>query len=150
MNTPNDYLPILIQIGVAVGFVVLTLSVSHLLGPNRKTAKREDNFECGIENQGNARFPVSVKYFLSAILFVLFDVEVIFFYPYAVNFKEMGWSGFGAVVAEPSGDVRNQELSARVAPGAQVRVQRHHVSHRISGPKSPPLGPRPCRPGPKG
>jgi len=75
MNTPNDYLPILIQIGVAVGFVVLTLGISHLLGPNRKTAKREDNFECGIENQGNARFPVSVKYFLSAILFVLFDVE---------------------------------------------------------------------------
>ena len=62
MNTPNDYLPILIQIGVAVGFVALTLGVSHLLGPNRKTAKREDNFECGIENQGNARFPVSVKY----------------------------------------------------------------------------------------
>ena len=99
MNTPNDYLPILIQIGVAVGFVALTLGISHLLGPNRKTAKREDNFECGIENQGNARFPVSVKYFLSAILFVLFDVEVIFFYPYAVNFKEMGWEGFGAVVA---------------------------------------------------
>ena len=98
MNTPNDYLPILIQIGVAVGFVVLTLSVSHLLGPNRKTAKREDNFECGIENQGNARFPVSVKYFLSAILFVLFDVEVIFFYPYAVNFKGLGWDGFWAVL----------------------------------------------------
>lgn len=99
MNTPTDYLPILIQIGVAVGFVVMTLGVSHLLGPSRKTAKREDNFECGIENQGNARFPVSVKYFLSAILFVLFDVEVIFFYPYAVNFKEMGWEGFFAVVA---------------------------------------------------
>ena len=93
MNTPNDYLPILIQIGVAVGFVVLTLSVSHLLGPNRKTAKREDNFECGIENQGNARFPVSVKYFLSAILFVLFDVEVIFMYPWAVNFKDLGSTG---------------------------------------------------------
>ena len=98
MNTPNDYLPILIQIGVAVGFVALTLGVSHLLGPNRKTAKREDNFECGIENQGNARFPVSVKYFLSAILFVLFDVEVIFFYPYAVNFKSLGWTGFIEVV----------------------------------------------------
>ena len=98
MNTPNDYLPILIQIGVAVGFVVLTLGISHLLGPNRKTAKREDNFECGIENQGNARFPVSVKYFLSAILFVLFDVEVIFFYPYAVNFRELGWAGYSAVL----------------------------------------------------
>lgn len=91
MNTPNDYLPILIQIGVAVGFVVLTLGVSHLLGPNRKTAKREDNFECGIENQGNARFPVSVKYFLSAILFVLFDVEVIFFIHTRSTLKK--WAG---------------------------------------------------------
>ena len=97
MNTPNDYLPILIQIGVAVGFVVLTLGVSHLLGPNRKTAKREDNFECGIENQGNARFPVSVKYFLSAILFVLFDLEVAFFIPWAVVQAKLGWFGFVAM-----------------------------------------------------
>lgn len=99
MNTPESYIPILLQMGVAVGFVVLTLSISHLLGPNRKTARKEDNFECGIEIKGDARFPVSVKYFLSAILFVLFDVEVIFFYPYAVNFKSMGWDGFLAVLA---------------------------------------------------
>ena len=59
MNSPESYIPILIQIGVAVGFVVLTLSLSHLLGPNRKTKQREENFECGIESQGNARFPVS-------------------------------------------------------------------------------------------
>lgn len=98
MNSPESYIPILIQIGVAVGFVVLTLSLSHLLGPNRKTKQREENFECGIESLGNARFPVSVKYFLSAILFVLFDVEVIFFYPYAVNFQEMGWAGFISVL----------------------------------------------------
>jgi len=70
-----------------------------LLGPKRKTVQKEENFECGIESQGNARFPVSVKYFLTAILFVLFDVEVIFFYPYAVNFKEMGVEGFLAVVS---------------------------------------------------
>ena len=44
------------------------------------------------------RQPMAIKYFLVAILFVLFDVEVIFFYPYAVNFKELGWSGFGAVM----------------------------------------------------
>ncbi len=99
MSTPESYIPILLQMGVAVGFVVLTLSISHLLGPSRKTAKKEDNFECGIEIKGDARFPVSVKYFLSAILFVLFDVEVIFFYPYAVNFKSMGWDGFMAVLA---------------------------------------------------
>lgn len=98
MNSASGYLPILIQLSVAVGFVVLALFLSKLLGPKRKTAKKEDVFECGIESEGNARFPVSVKYFLTAILFVLFDVEVIFFYPYAVNFKEMGWAGFSAVV----------------------------------------------------
>ena len=98
MNTPESYIPVLLQIGVAIGFVALTLFLSHLLGPSRNTKKRDDNFECGIEIQGNARFPVSVKYFLSAILFVLFDVEVIFFYPYAVNFKELGWEGFAAVL----------------------------------------------------
>ena len=93
-----NYIPIVMQLGVAVGFVVLALLASHYLGPRRKTAKKEENFECGIESQGDARFPVSVKYFLTAILFVLFDVEVIFFYPYAVNFKAMGWEGFMAIV----------------------------------------------------
>lgn len=98
VSSPQDYLPILIQISVAIGFVALALVLSHLLGPKRKTVNKLENFECGIESDGNARFPVSVKYFLTAILFVLFDVEVIFFYPYAVNFKEMGVSGFIAVV----------------------------------------------------
>jgi NADH-quinone oxidoreductase subunit A len=72
---------------------------SQLLGPKRKTSDKLQVFESGIEQFGNARQPMAIKYFLVAILFVLFDVEVIFFYPYAVNFKEMGWSGFGAVVA---------------------------------------------------
>lgn len=98
MSSAKDYLPIIIQLGVAVGFVIIALYLSKQLGPKRKTLKKEDPFECGIESEGNARFPVSVKYFLTAILFVLFDVEVIFFYPYAVNFKEMGWAGFGALV----------------------------------------------------
>lgn len=98
MSNSSDYLPIAIQTVVAVGFVAAALGGSHLLGPKRKTAKKEENFECGIESQGNARYPISVKYFLTAILFVLFDVEVIFFYPYAVNFKEMGVEGFIAVL----------------------------------------------------
>ena len=99
MNYPESYLPILIQLGFSIGFVVLALTLSQLLGPKRKTKQKNESFECGIESQGDARFPVSVKYFLSAILFVLFDVEVVFFYPYAVNFKEMGWEGFLAVVS---------------------------------------------------
>lgn len=98
MNAPADYLPILIQAAVALGFVVFVLVATHLLGPIKKTKNKVENFECGIESQGNARIPFSVKYFMVAILFVLFDVEIIFFYPYAVNFKEMGIQGFLAVL----------------------------------------------------
>ena len=67
---------------------------TSVLGPKRKTSDKLINFEGGIEIKGNARKPIAVKYFLVAILFVLFDVEVIFFYPYAVNFKNLGWTGF--------------------------------------------------------
>jgi NADH-quinone oxidoreductase subunit A len=71
---------------------------THILGPKLKSKKKDANFECGIESEGNARFPVSVRYFLTAILFVLFDVEVIFFYPYAVNFKALQLEGLLAVI----------------------------------------------------
>jgi len=74
------------------------MAVTHLLGPKRRTADKLANFESGIESVGNARQQMGIKYFLVAILFVLFDVEVIFFYPYAVNFKELGWDGFKAVM----------------------------------------------------
>lgn len=92
-NTPLDYLPIVLMFLVAMGFVVTTMVATHLLGPRRKTKIKLDSFECGIEPQGNARLPFSIKYFLVAILFVLFDVEVIFMYPWAVNFKELGMLG---------------------------------------------------------
>lgn len=88
-----DFIPILMQIGLAVGFVGATIFISSLLGPKRHSANKDKNFECGIESVGNARIPFSVKYFLVAILFVLFDVEVIFMYPWAVNFREMGMEG---------------------------------------------------------
>lgn len=92
-STQTDYLPILIQMALAVGFVVMTIIGSSFLGPKRSSKNKDKNFECGIESVGNARIPFSVKYFLVAILFVLFDVEVIFMYPWAVNFREMGVEG---------------------------------------------------------
>ncbi len=88
-----DYFPILMQFILAVGFVVGTIIISGYLGPKRNSANKDKNFECGIESVGNARIPFSVKYFLVAILFVLFDVEVIFLYPWAINFKELGIEG---------------------------------------------------------
>jgi NADH-quinone oxidoreductase subunit A len=97
-NSSSDYLPIAIQLLFAGAFVFLVLGVTHLLGPKRSTDEKLKNFESGIEGVGNARQPMAIKYFLIAILFVLFDVEVIFFYPYAVNFRALGWHGFGEVV----------------------------------------------------
>ena len=93
-----EYLPIVFMALVAAGFVVTTMLLTHLLGPKRKTKIKNEAFECGIESEGNARFPVSVRYFLTAILFVLFDVEVIFFYPYAVNFYELKMEGLLALI----------------------------------------------------
>ncbi|SMO54922.1 NADH-quinone oxidoreductase subunit A [Solitalea koreensis] len=90
---PVNYLPIVLQFFVAIGFVVVTMIATHLIGPKRKTADKLIAFESGVEAQGNARHPFSVKYFLVAILFVLFDVEVIFMYPWAVNFRELGAQG---------------------------------------------------------
>ncbi|MBI1225631.1 MAG: NADH-quinone oxidoreductase subunit A [Bacteroidetes bacterium] len=89
----NPYLPILMVLAVALGFVVVTLLATHFLGPKRKTQVKDEAFECGIESIGDARSPISIKYFLVAILFVLFDVEVIFMYPWAVNFKALGIKG---------------------------------------------------------
>ena len=97
-STPINYLPVAIQVFVAVGFVVVMMGLTHLLGPKRRTSDKLANIESGITSIGNARQPMAVKYFLTAILFVLFDVEVIFFYPYAVNFRHLGLEGFLAVV----------------------------------------------------
>ena len=97
-STPINYLPVVLQLLVAIGFVIFMVAVTHLLGPKRKTSDKLINFESGIPQVGNARQPMAIKYFLVAILFVLFDVEVIFFYPYAINFKELGTEGFMAVL----------------------------------------------------
>lgn len=89
----TEYLPIALMFAFAAGFVVVTMIATHALGPKRKSKTKLDPFECGIESQGNARVPFNIKYFLVAILFVLFDVEVIFMYPWAVNFRDLGVTG---------------------------------------------------------
>ena len=98
INSAANYLPIGLQMLFAVGLIATIMVLSNYLGPKRATADKLQNFESGIEIKGNARQPMAIKYFLVAILFVLFDVEVIFFYPYAVNFRELGWGGFAAVL----------------------------------------------------
>ncbi|HEY0732670.1 MAG TPA: NADH-quinone oxidoreductase subunit A [Chitinophagaceae bacterium] len=94
----GSYLPVALQVLIVVGLIAGLMGVTHLLGPKRKTTDKLQTFTSGIATHGDARQPMAIKYFLVAILFVLFDVEVIFFYPYAVNFKALGWSGFWAVL----------------------------------------------------
>lgn len=84
-----NYLVLFLQLAVAVGFVASVMILTHLVGPKRKTKQKLDNFESSIKVVGNARLPFNIKYFVVAILFVLFDVEIIFLYPWAVNFKEL-------------------------------------------------------------
>ncbi|MBD0287146.1 MAG: NADH-quinone oxidoreductase subunit A [Bacteroidota bacterium] len=98
VDSAESYLPIGLQFLFAGGLISLLMAVTHLLGPKRKTTDKLQTFASGIKSHGDARQPVAIKYFLVAILFVLFDVEVIFFYPYAVNFRGLGWNGFWAVL----------------------------------------------------
>ena len=91
---PSDFLPVFVQLGLALAFVIITMVVTHSIGPKNRGRVKDEQWECGIESVGDARAPISVKYFLIAILFVLFDVEIIFMYPWAVNFKKLSWTGF--------------------------------------------------------
>lgn len=93
ITTQHDFIPIILQIIFCVIFVFGTIFVSQLLGPKVSGKGKNQQFECGLQPIGNARYPFSVRYFVVAILFVLFDIEVVFMYPWAINFSSMGWEG---------------------------------------------------------
>lgn len=93
LDVDMAYLGIVAQFLAALAFIGFTYTVIAFITPKRYSENKASSFECGIETQDNARVPFSVKYFLVAILFVLFDVEVVFLYPWAVNFKHFGWFG---------------------------------------------------------
>ncbi|WP_050725099.1 NADH-quinone oxidoreductase subunit A [Vulgatibacter incomptus] len=77
--------------------VVLLTFLSWLLGPKRMTAIKAEAFECGSESSGSARQRFGVKFYVVALLFVVFDVEAVFLYPWAVQFKELSWYGLATM-----------------------------------------------------
>lgn len=86
----RDYVPLLLQIGVAIGFAVSALLVSVILGKTgRRTPAKDAAYECGMVPQGETQPRFSVKFYLVAMLFILFDLEIVFMYPWAVVYKEM-------------------------------------------------------------
>lgn len=86
------FIPIFMQIAFSAVFVFVTIYISKFLGPRVITGRKRKNFECGLEPTGYAHAPFPVRYFIIALLFVLFDLEVVFMYPWAVNFQEFDWT----------------------------------------------------------
>jgi NADH-quinone oxidoreductase subunit A len=86
-NGPRDYLPVFLLLIVAIGLAASQLVISWLLGPRTKPNPVKDSpYECGIEPTGEAHTRFSVKFYLVAVLFILFDIEIVFLYPWAVHF----------------------------------------------------------------
>ncbi|MFZ0014488.1 MAG: NADH-quinone oxidoreductase subunit A [Acidimicrobiia bacterium] len=93
-----DYAPIFVMLVLAGGFVAVSLLVSRMFSPNRPTPEKLEPYECGIipEVEASQRFPV--KFYLVAMLFVIFDVEIIFLFAWASIWDQLGWYGVAAIL----------------------------------------------------
>ena len=97
----NPYVPVLVLAALGAGFAVFSVVAGTLAGPRRYNKAKLESYECGIEPAphpvGGGRFPV--KYYLVAMTFIIFDIEIIFLYPWAVRFDALGVFGFAAMMA---------------------------------------------------
>ena len=94
----EQYLPVFVTFCLAGALVAIMVSMGRLLGPSRPTRTKGEPFECGNPPSGTAWGRFAVKFYMTAILFIVFDVEVVFLYPWAVVFRRMGWFGFAEVM----------------------------------------------------
>jgi NADH-quinone oxidoreductase subunit A len=90
----DSYAPILVHLIFAAGLSAALIVVSTLIGERKPSLTKLSAYECGILPTGDAREPFAVKFYLVAMLFILFDVEAVFLFPWAVIFRELGWFGF--------------------------------------------------------
>ena len=98
----SQYLPLLIFLGIAVAlsslFVFLPMGVSRLTGTHNPTAEKNSEYECGFPAFEDPRSQFDVRFYLVAILFIIFDLEVAFLFPWAVSLKDIGWFGFLSMI----------------------------------------------------
>ncbi|MBI2969136.1 MAG: NADH-quinone oxidoreductase subunit A [Gammaproteobacteria bacterium] len=94
----QNYLPILIFLCIGLLLGVALLVVGRVLGPNRPDAEKQSPYECGFEAFEDARMQFDVRYYLIAILFIIFDLEIAFFFPWAIALREIGMVGFWAMM----------------------------------------------------
>jgi len=89
----REYLPILLFLLVAIAFAGGTIGLSSLIVPRRRNAVKMSTYECGVEPVGDARARFPIKFYLVAVMFILFDIEAVFLYPWAVAFRQLGLYG---------------------------------------------------------
>ena len=94
----QGFVPILIMLGLGVGFAAGSVLLSQLVGPRRPTPEKSAPYECGMPPVGDARDRQSVKFYLVAMIFLLFDIEIAFLYPWAIAFRDLGLMGFVQLV----------------------------------------------------
>jgi NADH-quinone oxidoreductase subunit A len=90
----SPYLPLAVVLLLAGGMAMLIPQITTRLGPKRPSAIKSTTFEAGSESSGTARQRFAVKFYVVALLFIVFDVEAVFLYPWAVNFQALGWFGY--------------------------------------------------------
>jgi len=93
-NYFTRYIPLLIQVAVGIGLAAVMVTLSTMVGYRKKTRAKDTAYECGIEPTGDAQQRFSVKFYMVAMLFILFDVEAVFLYPWAVIARELKMFGF--------------------------------------------------------
>jgi NADH-quinone oxidoreductase subunit A len=97
-NYLQSYAPLLLHLLVAMGLAGAILLLSVIVGRHRPTRAKMQPYECGVQPTGDAREPFSVKFYLVAMVFILFDVEAIFLYPWAYVYRELHWFGFAEML----------------------------------------------------
>lgn len=93
----ENYLPIMVFVFLGIIFGVVPISIGYLLGPNNPNEEKKSQFECGFPAFDDSRMYFNVRYYLVAILFILFDLEVAFVFPWAVVQSQLGWFGFVSI-----------------------------------------------------
>jgi len=94
----ESYIPIMMMVTIAALFGVVIVKLNELLGPKRPSEEKLSTYESGMEPVRTARERFSVKFYMVAVLFILFDIEVVFLYPWAVTFRDLGVLGFVTMV----------------------------------------------------
>jgi len=94
----QGWLSIFIMIALGAGFALVSVALSTVLGPKKPTPEKEAPYECGMPPVGDARERQSVKFYLVAMIFLLFDIEIAFLYPWAMALRSLGWNAFVQVL----------------------------------------------------